>query len=467
METETSPKPTSVDVNAFRVVVLHGPQADAIGRSMVLAGDRPLTIGRGESTSALFGLSDPEVSQRHALITFDAEGGQWMLRDLGSRNGTFVSGVRTASQALRDGDVLRIGKHLLLWQYLDGAACQRLIRGPGSSLHKLTGRSHELLRVHEEIRAAAARPLPALVLGESGAGKELVAEAIHLVAGTGGPFVPVNCAALPENLAESELFGHARGAFTGASAESTGLFGLAEGGTLFLDEIGELPLALQAKLLRALAKGEVRGVGQPKARHIELRIVAATNVDLDLAVREGRFRGDLYARFVGSHVRVPALRERIEDILELSALFLGGTQVSITPDAAEALLIYGWPWNVRELEHVLSAVAAQTRARGELTLEMLPSEIQQALASRAQTVPPVPGWDALLGIRRDVAPSADELRRVLEHFNGNVSRVAAFFGRERRQVYRWAEQFSLDILDARRSLVSRPEGEPASAEDDP
>jgi len=447
VETKSSPAPSSVEMQAWRLLVLHGPDEATVGSSAVLASDRSLAIGRGESTQGVLGLGDPEVSEQHARVSLDREAG-WTLHDLGSRNGTFVGGQRVTSRQLQDGDVLRIGRHLLLWQYLDGAACQRLVRSRLPPPSALVGRSHEALRVREEIQAAAAMPSPALILGESGVGKELAAQAIHEAAGA-GPFVPVNCAALPESLAESELFGHARGAFTGASAESTGLFGLAEGGTLFLDEIAEMPLALQAKLLRALATGEVRGVGQRQARRIELRIVAATNVELDAAVRDGRFRGDLYARFVGCHVRLSPLRRRREDLLELALHFLGGAAVPLTTDAADALLIHDWPWNVRELEHVMAAVAVQARTRGRLTLDMLLAEVRKPLEGRQRTLPPKPGWDALLGIRRDSMPNRDELRRVLDHFQGNVSRVAAFLGRERRQVYRLAEQHSLDIVDSR------------------
>ena len=459
METKSTPATCAVDLEAWRLLILHAPDRSAVGRGAVLASQRELRLNRGASAPGVLGFADCEVSQQHALIRCSdtsEPGAAWTLHDLGSRNGTFVAGRRIDAQPLRDGDVIRIGQHVLLWQHLDAAACERLIRSPRPPVSTLVGRSDQLLRVHEEIRAVAATRLPVLVLGESGVGKELVAAAIHQ-AGGGGPFVPVNCAALPEALAESELFGHARGAFTGASGDTAGLFGQAEGGTLFLDEIAEMSPALQAKLLRALALGEVRGVGQRQGRRIEVRVVAATNVDVEAAVSEGRFRGDLYARFIGSQVRVPPLRDRCADVLDLAVHFLGLPELELSTDAAEALLLHPWPWNVRELEQLVSAAAAQARANGRLSMELLPAGLRQPLGDRVRMRAPDPGWDALLGMRRESTPSRAELQSVLAHFRGNVSRVAAFFGRERRQVYRWADQLALDL-----GVSREPNGHDAS-----
>jgi DNA-binding NtrC family response regulator len=453
LETKSTPELNFAQSSAWRLLILYAPNPADVGRAIVLASEHQLGVARGEGGEGTFGLQDVEVSRQHAQLSQD--GGVWKLRDNDSRNGTFIGGRRIREQELKAGDVLRLGGTLLLWQQLDQAACRRLLHAakpPEAS--PIIGHSHEVVRIHEEIRGAAATGLPVLVLGESGVGKELVARGLHDAAG-GGPFVPVNCAALPEALAESELFGHGRGAFTGATGESSGLFGLADGGSLFLDEVGEMRVDLQAKLLRALATGEVRGVGQRTARHVRVRVIAATNVDLERAVEAGSFRGDLYARIAGVRVSVPALRQRREDVMELARHFLSPACPRITVDAAEALLTHDWPWNVRELEHVMRALPPGVRERGILSLDDLPPALRSALDERRSSATLDPGVQTLLGIRRDVAPSRDELSRALAHFQGNVSRVAAFFARERRQVYRWAEQLGLSVESTRRSASGR------------
>jgi transcriptional regulator with GAF, ATPase, and Fis domain len=307
-----------------------------------------------------------------------------------------------------------------------------------------------MCELRERVRTVARAAVPVLILGETGVGKELVAGEVHRESGRRGPFVAVNCAALPAELVESELFGHVKGAFTGATGESKGLFGEADGGTLFLDEIGEMPFALQAKLLRALATGEVRAVGAATARTVDVRVVAATNVLLDAAVEEKRFRGDLHARLLGSVVPVPPLRERRADILVLVDHFLAaeGCAVEPTPDAAEALLVHRWPYNVRELEQIVRAAAPDAREAGALGLDQLPPPLRAPLAARTgpkATPPPPAELPILLRVRRDGTPNADELREVLTHFEGNVAQVAAYFGRDRRQVYRWAERLGVEL----------------------
>jgi transcriptional regulator with GAF, ATPase, and Fis domain len=292
-------------------------------------------------------------------------------------------------------------------------------------------------------------------LGETGVGKELVAEAIHEHSGREGPFVPVNCAALPNTLAESELFGAVRGAYTGADARK-GLFGRADRGTLFLDEIGEISGEVQAKLLRALAIGEIRPVGSDQPRYVDVRVVAATNVDLEAAVARGAFRPDLYARLMAHIITVPPLRERREDILELSRHFLRGAgKLEITADAAEALLSHHWPYNVRELEQIASALAPAVQKRGTLDIGDLPPRVRAHIdVTRVQTTAPAELPDvSLLDLRRNAAPTADELRAVVAAYGANVARVASFFGKDRRQIYRWADALGVDI----KALRENPE----------
>jgi two-component system response regulator HydG len=240
---------------------------------------------------------------------------------------------------------------------------QRQMR-PAGHLDSLIGESDAILKMKETVRRAAAAPGTVLITGETGTGKELVARAIHAASPrAAGPFVPLNCAAVTESLLENELFGHARGAFTGAAAARPGLIEHASGGTLFLDEVGTMPPALQAKLLRALESGEVRRIGENESRKVDVRFVAATNVDLKDAVDRGQFRGDLFYRLNVHRVHLPPLRERPGDVQRLVEHFLAryGAPVGVTgcaPDAMDALLAYEYPGNVRELEHMIQRAVA-------------------------------------------------------------------------------------------------------------
>jgi DNA-binding NtrC family response regulator len=217
-------------------------------------------------------------------------------------------------------------------------------------------------KLRQQIKRFAAAPLPVVVFGESGTGKELVARALHAASGRRGSLITVNCGALPRELIESELFGHERGAFTGAQRRHLGCFGEADGGTLFLDEVGELPLELQPRLLRALENRAIRPVGAAREHPVDVRIVAATHRDLELAVLEGRFRADLYYRLCALEIAIPPLREHPEDIPLLVRHFLDAApsdrhRCSISDEELEPLLRYPWPGNVRQLRHaVLRAV---------------------------------------------------------------------------------------------------------------
>jgi len=236
---------------------------------------------------------------------------------------------------------------------------------------ELIGESHIMQQLKQEIDIVAASDFNILVYGETGVGKELVARTLHHKSlRKNGPMVYVNCAALPENLIESELFGHVKGAFTGAEKNRAGKFSLANGGTLFLDEIGELPIAAQSKILRAIQSNEIQPVGQDNVDEVDVRIVAATNRDLKEEVKDGRFRADLYHRLSVYPIRVPQLQERVGDVQLLSGYFveqtkqkLGITQLKIAAEAITHLDQYSWPGNVRELEHVISRAALKARSR--------------------------------------------------------------------------------------------------------
>jgi len=305
----------------------------------------------------------------------------------------------------------------------------RLLRGD-AGVSGLVGASKPMRQVAELVGRVARSSLPVLVMGESGTGKELVARAIHRASGL-GPFVAVNCAALPDDLLESELFGHERGAFSGAVKDKPGLFEAADTGVLFLDEIGDLPLALQPKLLRALESGEIRRVGSTVTRTVQARVIAATNKDLEAQVREGKFREDLYWRLNVLSVHVPALREHAADIPLLVEHFAGG--VSVTPEAMARMTEHPWPGNVRELRNTLERALA----------------LRQASAIDVADLPPAIGGGAgggggAPGVRPDASLRDVErayILTVMERTGGNKSRAAEILGLDRKTLYRKLDEF--------------------------
>ncbi len=308
----------------------------------------------------------------------------------------------------------------------------------------LPPRSEAMRAALDVARRAAPLACHILVTGESGTGKELVAHLIHAESPfSAGPFVPVHCGAIPETLLESELFGHARGSFTGAMRDRPGLFEAAAGGTLFLDEIGEVPASVQMKLLRALQEREVRRVGENNSRTVNTRIVAATNRDLAGEVEAGRFRRDLFYRLRVIEVHVPALRDRPEDILPLAldriaetAWRLRGRGLELSPAAAERLHDYPWPGNVRELENAIERAVALTRGP-RIEAEDLPEEMRRASAGlAASAAPPAPG-DGRPGAARTLAEVEREcILEALRRTNGNRRRAAGQLGIGTATLYR-------------------------------
>jgi DNA-binding NtrC family response regulator len=307
----------------------------------------------------------------------------------------------------------------------------------------LIGRTAGMLSVYKQIAHAANAAAPVLIIGDSGTGKELVARAIHAHGRRAHrPFVPINCGALTESVLESELFGHTRGAFTGAISDTKGIFEQATGGTVFLDEIGETSPALQVKLLRVLQEGEVRPVGGSRIVKVDVRVVAATNVDLEREVASQRFRQDLFYRLSVIVIRVPALRERREDIPLLIQTFLqnacarAGRRVELSPAAIASLAAYRWPGNVRELENTVERLVVLSRG-SIVDVQDLPFKAS--------------GPDLHERLFADL-PSLDELERrylvhVIEQVGGNRTRAAEVLGIDRRTLYRMAERFGIDFKE--------------------
>lgn len=390
------------------------------------------------------GLADLEVSRTHATISWDADAQAASIEDRSSRNGTRVNGAKIAGRVpLPPGSIVRVGATLLTYTEHIVANDARL----EPERHGLLGPSLDMQLLRGAIAQVAPGGIPVLVLGETGVGKERVAAALHAESGRTGRFIPVNCGALPEALAESELFGHVAGAFTGAQKRSEGLVASADGGTLFLDEIGEMPKSVQAKLLRTLAVGEVRPVGSSEASNVDVRFVAATLRSLSVAADEGSFRSDLLSRLAGWTLLVPPLRARKDDVLTLARTFLerAAPGMGLSADAAEALLLHAWPYNVRELEQAMNAAALRAKDAGVVGIAHLGENV--AAAAGGDVLEPTDHVPLSLQVPRELVPDAASLTRVLVHFHGNVSRVAAYFSKDRRQIYRWAERHDLKLSD--------------------
>jgi DNA-binding NtrC family response regulator len=309
--------------------------------------------------------------------------------------------------------------------------------------NELIGDSAPMRKVQDLISRVAGSEATVLVVGESGTGKEVVARAIHKRSGRhGGPFIAINCAAVPETLLESELFGHTRGAFTDAKEASPGMFVQAKGGTLFLDEIGDMPLGLQPKLLRALQERTIRPLGGKGEVKIDVRIVAATNRDLESAIEEGRFREDLYYRINVVQVALPPLRARGPDILPLALHFIKGfaeqskkNVTGFSKEVAEKLVTYAWPGNVRELQNSMEHAVALTRLQ-EVCVDDLPERIRDYRFSHVV----VAGNDPA-----ELVPLEEVERRyilrVMEAVAGNKTAAARVLGLERKTLYRKLERY--------------------------
>ena len=329
------------------------------GKEMVL--QTPLvTIGTLHDNSLV--LTDPTVSRRHASVEETSNG--YVLRDLDSTNGTFLDGVRVREGYIQAGSHIRLGQTEMVFSPLE----ERIENLRSSSDHfgDLIGSSTPMREVFGILERVAPTDITVLIQGETGTGKELAARAIHHSSRrAAGPFVVFDCGAVAPNLIESELFGHEKGAFTDAVKSRQGAIELADNGTLFLDEIGELAASLQPKLLRALDQREVKRVGAEQSIKVNVRVVAATNRDLEKEVQGGRFREDLFYRLSAVSVLLPSLRKHNEDIELIAKHLLVGISTEVgkkltglSPEAAAALTAYPWPGNVRELRNVLGRAAA-------------------------------------------------------------------------------------------------------------
>jgi transcriptional regulator with GAF, ATPase, and Fis domain len=407
-----------------------------------LAGIDEVLLGRGEGVAregaALrLGMDDASMSAAHARLRRLPEG--FCVEDCGSTNGTFVNGDPVTGRTLADGDVVEMGHTHFLFR------ADAPPRANSPAAHPaLATLSPALATELASVPAIAQSMLPVVIGGETGTGKELLARALHDLSRRRGPFVAINCGALADTLLETELFGHRRGAFTGAVETRSGLVRAADGGTLFLDEIADLSPAAQAALLRVLQENEVLAVGSTAPVRVDVRILAATHVDLEEAVAAQRFRADLFARISGFTLRLLPLRRRREDLGLLIASVLrksGALAARFTPQAGRALLRHRWPLNVRELERCVGA--ALVLAGGmPIDVRHLPEWIAQ------------PAAPAIAGLRARKLSDTDaqmreRLSSLLRENAGNVAAVARSLGKARMQVHRWVKRFDLSLADYR------------------
>jgi len=386
-----------------------------------------LSLGRGDDCDVR--LSGTELSRRHAEIVRD--GPIFVVRDLDSRNGVFLDGARIRQGPLGPGTVVRLGDAVGVVASLEDVTEPDTL-GPG-----VVG-GGALARAIAAAESVARSNLPLVILGETGTGKECLARAVHAWSERPGPFHAVNCAAIPETLAESELFGFRKGAFTGATHSSAGHLRASSGGTLLLDEITELALGVQAKLLRVLEEHEVQPLGDTRREPVDLRVICASQDSLEAAVAAGRFRADLFARLAGVSIELPPLRARKADVVALFLCFLrrhgGGAAPDLEARLVESLLLHDWPLNVRELETLARRMLAVHGHEGALRRAHLPQHL------RAR---PVPSQDAERPAAAEpvTAEERDErdLTRLIEALResaGNVSRAAAALGISRQRAYR-------------------------------
>jgi DNA-binding NtrC family response regulator len=389
-------------------------------------------------------LTDPFVSRRHCSIAPHPQG--FAVADLGSRNGTLIDGVAVGKVVAPPGASLRIGKTLVQMVPAD-----EVVDIPPSKADRfggLYGGSMPMRQVFAILERAAKSNAPVLFLGESGTGKELMARGVHDASPRkNGPFVVFDCGASTETLIESDLFGHVKGAFTGAAGDRVGAFAAADGGTLFLDEIGDLPVGLQPKLLRMLEAGEVVPLGGRKSERYDVRVVAATHRDVFAEVARGGFRGDLYYRLAVVEVHVPPLRQRVGDLPRLIKMFLeraGATQLAgeVGGEALERLERYHWPGNVRELRNVITRAVALSGPDDDFqslpfVLRPTTAAPEDALAFRADR-PFHEAKDALVA-----RFEREYLSDLLQRASGNVSQAARIAGLERKFLYKLLERAGL------------------------
>lgn len=429
---------------------LEDPEAASSSHSLVDIDE--VRFRRGERSAVrhdrVLTLAFPDVrmSSEHARLTRADQ--RWVLDDPSSKNGSLVDGVATRRMQLPATALLELGRTVL---WFAQSVCDALPSSLAGDVlaDQLPDRpsgmatfAPDLAQIFAQLERIARLPVPVLLLGETGTGKEVIANALHQLSKRRGEFVAVNCGALPQTLIEAELFGHRKGAFSGAASERRGLVRSADGGTLFLDEVGELAASSQAAFLRVLQEHQVLSIGDDRPVDVDLRVISATLRDLDGAIASGDYRADLYARLAGHIATLPPLRDRREDfgiLLASLAARAGGSRFHLAPPAMRALVRHAWPRNIRELEQVL-VTAAGLADGGRIELEHLP----EALRSPRGVPARVPAAAAPALDEEDRA-LRDRLVELFTEHRGNVVVVAELLGKQRQQIYKWIKRFAIDL----------------------
>ncbi len=454
-------RPTTITLRRCKLVIVRDgqPEEHLFDRDVV-------TLGAMDDNDLV--LEDETVSRNHCRIF--VEGDQYLIQDLESTNGTFVNRIRIREAWLKPDCVVTLGKTEIRFEPFDERV--RIVPSDRDRYGEIIGRDRKMREIYAILEKIAPTDATVVVEGETGTGKDVVARTIHQQSRRAeGPFMVFDCGAVPENLIESELFGHEKGSFTGAHATRQGIFELANGGTVFLDELGELQLDLQPKLLRVLEQREVKRVGGTKPIKVDVRIVAATNRDLEEEVRAARFREDLFYRLTVVRVRLPPLRERREDVKLLARHFLdhghfnrdrnGSSRVTqFAPGVADRLSTYDWPGNVRELHNVIERAVSFAEA-DTVELADLPEHIAwprglvRELDSQTDISIPLPDFRAaeLDGTFKDAKErwvasfERDYVAGLLRKNNGNISHAAREAEIDRKYFRKLMKKYGITAQD--------------------
>ncbi len=433
--------PATVNLRRCKLVVIKGAQR---GTEFVIAGD-VFRVGKAPENDLQ--LDDETVSRVHFEIMRDAKG--YLVRDLKSTNGTFLDGAEVKEAYLRAGSVIRIGSSELKFTPFEERI--EILPSEKEQLGEMVGKSPAMREIFGLVERIAPTDATVLIEGETGTGKDMIARTLHqLSPRSGAPFIVVDCGAVAGTLIESELFGHEKGAFTGAVTARQGAFELASGGTVFLDELGELSLDLQPKLLRVLEQRELRRVGGSKTIKVDLRVVAATRKDLRSEVEKGKFREDLYFRLNVVPITAPALRERREDIpllIDHMLAKLGPEGAALSDATRAALMGHDWPGNVRELRNVIERALALGADPGMLVAPLGPSDAAKGAQLRD-------GIEFEPGVSfRDTKEKWNELfeRRYLSWLirraEGNISKAARDADMDRKYLHKLLRKYGITASD--------------------
>ena len=440
---QTPPEHAFAPAATYCLTVIEGPDR---GRALTVDGKEPGRVLIGQSPACPLQLTDRQVSRRHAAVTLNDR--RLRITDLGSTNGSLLNDVAVLDAYLKHGDLLRLGQTILRIELV--APATAVPTSTATRFGQLLGQSPEMRQLFPLCERLASVDVPVIIEGETGTGKEILAEALHEMGPrASGPFIVFDCTAVPPNLVESDLFGHERGAFTGAVATRKGVFEQADGGTLLIDEIGDLDLALQPKLLRAIERSEVRRVGGDRLIRVDVRLLCATRRDLDREVQAARFRDDLFHRLAVTRIELPPLRQRRGDVPVLAQHFaseLGGGKRALSGDVLLRWEEYAWPGNVRELRNAVARHLALRELGGQE--RWAPRVAKEVVSSPGSSAGGEVATGAMERVLEADLPFSAARQRVIEEFEqlfverilaqhgGNVARSAEAAGIGRRYLQR-------------------------------